>query len=186
MMKPIVFEKAHISAVEHKIGNGAVTSRIKVTAVFTPEVATAMEARWVLFDRDQVVKNGYKNIELDYELKNLRMTFEVPEMAQSRLQLTSELASGFKVMRRGDGKKKAKRLAVQFRIGHAGSPFDLLEYLIRIGGAVGRMELTALQQEMFPAQDQAEAATVTSDTSTGRNNADKRKIRNATAPTTVE
>ena len=147
-MNPVVFEKSRITAVEHKLGNGGVSSRIKVAAVFTAKVAQALNAKWVLFDKEQLVKDGFKSVELDAEVKNIGIRFEVPKLGGA-LDLTSESATNFKVLRMGDGKKKAKKLMVQFRIQHAGSPFELLEHMIRVGGAEGTLTLTPLQKEMF-------------------------------------
>ncbi len=146
-MKPLVFAKARVRGVECVVANGNLTSRIKIVANFTADVATAMEARWVLFDKDQLPKSGYRVIELDFEFKNFRFTFGVEKLGH--LELTSELADRFKVLRQGDGKKKPRKLMVQFRIHHAGSPFELIEWLMKIGGAEGKMELSALQQELF-------------------------------------
>lgn len=159
----LTFERARISAVEHKIANGNVSSRIKVVAKFTAALAEAMEARWVFFDKEQIPKQGYKAIELDYELKNFRLRFHVPKMDEDRLELTSELAQKFKVVRQGNRKKAKKELlVVQFQVMHAGSPFELLEYLLKLGGAEGVMELEPLQREMFDQQAQAAATAATS------------------------
>lgn len=153
-MKAVIFERARINAIEHKIANGNVSSRIKCSAQFTTKNATSMEARWVMFDRDELAKSGYKAIELDYEMKNLRLRFAVPEMKEHELDLTCELAAAFKVFRQGDGKKKPKKLMVQFKLETNGSPFELLEYMIKIGGAEGKLELEPLQKELFD-QEQA-------------------------------
>lgn len=150
-MKPLVFERAWVSGVEHIIKNANVTSRIKVVGRFTPAVAKALEARWLLFDRENLPKAGYKVVELDYELKSLRAQFTPGGGLEAhKLDLTSELANHFKVIRQGDAKKgKKSALLVQFRVHYTGSPYEMLDYLLKVGAAEGKLELTPLQQEMF-------------------------------------
>jgi hypothetical protein len=148
----ITFEKAQITGVEHKIGNGAVISQIKVSASLTAKIANELGAHWILMDKEQTVKDGFKSVELDAELSNIRIRFEVPKLGHV-LELTSERAEQFKCLRKGDGKKKPKRLMVQFRIQHSGSPFELLEHMIRVGGTEGVLTIEELQRKMFGKTD---------------------------------
>lgn len=150
-MKQLIFERAHITAIEHKIANASVTSSIKVTAAFNSKVADALEARWVLFDKDSVPKTGYKAVDLDAEIPNIRVKFEVPKLDNHHLELTSEKASCFKIFRSGDPKKRSSKLMVRFRIHHNGSPFELLEYMLRIAGEFGCLTIIPMQKELFEA-----------------------------------
>lgn len=167
MNATISFEKAAIHSVEHKIANNNITSKIKIIATLTAAAADVMDAKWVMFDKQSHPKGGYKSIELDFEMKNFKFDFWIDKVAS--LNLTSELATKFKVVRVGDGKKKARRLAVRFEVHHAGSPFELLEHLIRIAGAQGNLSITPLQVEMFtPAETQAAAAAAPAPKKRGR------------------
>lgn len=141
-MGEILLETATITAVEHKIWSGAVSSRIKVVAVLTAKVAAELEARWLLLDKRHA---GFTTVDLDYQIKNVRVRFQAPQL--DPLEFESELISHFRVFRKNDGQRK--RLMVSFRITHGGSPFELLEYLIRVGGVEGRCGLVPLQKGLF-------------------------------------
>lgn len=153
----IVFAKAHIKGVEHKLSNANVTSKIKFIADFSSEVAKQLDARWLLFDREQFPKEGFKAVEMDTEIKSFRLRHVVKGMENKPLDLQSELANKFKVVKSG-GKKKGKAvLRVQFVVEHSGNPFGLLEYLLAIGGGDGVLEITPTQTELF-ADDKKAAA----------------------------
>jgi hypothetical protein len=149
----LIVEGARITAVEHKIANGGVSSRIKVTGKFTAKVATALNARWLLFDKQQLVKDGFDSVELKAEMLNIRMRFEIPKLGRP-IELTSERADRFRVMRR-ESKKKSAALVLQFRVHHAGSPFELLEHMISVGGAEGTITVESLQRDLFERKEEA-------------------------------
>lgn len=146
MNTEIVFERAKITAVEHKIHSGSVSSRVKVVAIATAKIARAIGARWLL-DKDALVKAGFTSVELDYLLKNVRAKHSIDKVAN--LEMVSDLITKFKVFRKGDDAKKSRRLMVSFQIHHAGSPFELLEHLMKVGEGEGVCTLIPLQSEMF-------------------------------------
>lgn len=148
MNNEIVFERAKITAVEHKIHSGSVSSRVKVVAIATAKIARAIGARWLL-DKDALVKAGFTSVELDYVLKNVRAKHSIDKLAN--LEMISELVTKFKVFRKGDDSKKSKRLMVSFQVHHSGSPFELLEHLMKVGEGEGVCTLIPMQAEMFEA-----------------------------------
>jgi hypothetical protein len=147
MKTDVIFPSAAIIGIEMKPANSGVGSRIKIAAAMTAEMANVIDARWLLFDKERTPKAGYTAIELDYELVNVRMMFEVKGIDKS-LDMYLERVNHFKVQRKGDGKKKSRRLMVSF-VGHyVGSPFDLFEYLLKMGGAIGTCTLQPRQEEL--------------------------------------
>lgn len=147
MNKPIDFERARIVSIEHKIApGGSVTSRVKIVALATAKIARALNARYLL-DKDSLVKTGFSSVELEQVIKNVRATHAIEGIGS--LQLDSELATKFKVFRKGDDNKKSKRLMVSFVLHHAGAPFQLLEWLLKVGQGEGVCSLLPLQAEMF-------------------------------------
>lgn len=154
-MNDIVFEKARIAAVEHKIHAGAVTSRLKVVAIATAKIARALGARWLL-DKDALVKQGFTSVELDYALKNVRAKHAIDQV--HAVELVSDLVTKFKVFRKGDDNKKSKRLMVSFQVHHTGSPFEMLEHLMKVGEGEGVCTLVPLQRELFAGNDKPAAA----------------------------
>ncbi len=148
MNTEIVFERARIAAVEHRISAAGVSSRIKVVAIATSKIAKAIGARWLL-DRDQLVKQGFTSVELDYAMKNVRAKHSIDKVAT--LEVISDLVTKFKVFRKGDDNKKSKRLMASFQVHHSGSPFELLEHLMKVGEGEGTFTLEPLQSELFPA-----------------------------------
>lgn len=151
MSDEIVFERARIVAVEHKISAGSVSSRMKVVAIATAKIARAIGARWLL-DKEALVKQGFTSVELDYLMKNVRAKHAIDKV---QLELVSDLITKFKVFRKGDDAKKSKRLMVSFVVHHVGSPFELLEHLMKVGEGEGICTLVPLQVEMFDKQPEA-------------------------------
>lgn len=164
MTKEITLEKARIVEVKHNLGKitpaNTVPSVLRVVAGMTPAIAAAIGYRWLLFDKEKDVKNGYAEVTLDLELNNLRVKFEAPKI--DGLDQYVDRASKFKVYTKGDGKKKGKRLMVSFLLHTFGSPFHLLEYLIKVGGVEGTCSLIPRQEELFGTGTAADDKTLTS------------------------
>jgi hypothetical protein len=146
------FDRASIGAVEHRIKKGAVSSRVKVVAIATAKIARAIGARWLL-DKDALVKQGFTSVELDYELKNVRVKHAIEKVAS--LEVVADLVTKFKVFRKGDDKKKAARLMVSFVVHTTEPPFTLLEHLMKVGAGEGACTLVPLQAEMFDTPKEA-------------------------------
>lgn len=154
MNDAIDFDRASIAAVEHGFKKAVVTSRVKVVAIATAKVARAIGARWLL-DKDALVKQGFTSVELDYELNGVRLKHAIDKVAS--LEVTADLVNKFKVFRKGDDNKKAKRLMVSFVAHTSDPPFPLLEHLLKVGSGEGTCTLTPLQAEMFDAPKEAKA-----------------------------
>jgi cytochrome bd-type quinol oxidase subunit 1 len=148
MAKTLNFEQAALVAVESRNKGGQLVSKLKMVAEFTPAQAAAMEVPWVCFDKERVVRGGFANIELEYEMRNFKFDFQIPRL-QATINITSELATKFKLIRKGDGKKKAKSLMCTFFIMHAGDPLQMIQWLLRVGGERGILKLEPQQTEMF-------------------------------------
>lgn len=138
----LTFETAKIIGLHHKVEKPGITGKIEIVGTFTARLAEAMDARWVVFDKEQIIKGGFKSIDLTYHLNALRLRF-TPKGNLERfvLDVVGQAASKFKVMTFGDGKKKAKRMLVRFKVDVAGSQVPLIQYLEQIGGAEGKLEL---------------------------------------------
>lgn len=162
----LTFETARITGLHHKVEKPGITGKIEITGVFTAKIAEEMGARWVVFDKEQIIKGGFKSIELDYALQALRLKFTPKgNLDKLVLDVPSQGAGHFKVMTLGDGKKKAKKLLVKFKVDHAGSQVPLIQYLEQIGGAEGKLELLPdlkqAQKQMFGDDVKPEAAAET-------------------------
>lgn len=151
MTKEITFEKARIVEVKHNLAKitpaNTVPSVLRVVAAMTPAIAAMIGYRWLLFDKEKDVKNGYAEVVLDLEMNNLRVKFDAPKI--DGLDQYVDRASKFRVYTKGGGKNKAKRLLVSFQLHMFGSPFQLLEYLLKVGGIEGTCRLMPRQEELF-------------------------------------
>lgn len=146
-MKDIVLQKSTITEIAMKPSAGnRIVSKIKVVSIMTAEIAAVLGAKWLLFDKEQIAKAGYTAVELDFELVNVRMKFASAKLDKN-LDMYIEKAGQFKVYRKG-AKAKPKRLMVSFRLHYSGSPFELLEYLLRVGGIEGTCTLMPRQGEL--------------------------------------
>ncbi len=144
-VKQITFDDARFTRIEQRLGNGIVNV-IHAAATMTAQIADAMEARWVMFDKQAEAKAGYRKIETDYEIGAHKMRVAVPRMDKV-LELTCEKASHFVVMRSGDGKKKPRKLMVCFKVFYTGNAFALQEWIQQIGGTKGTIGLSSLETE---------------------------------------
>lgn len=144
----IRFERAQVMGIENKIQNGNCLSRIKVAAAFDAAVAKKMDVQWVIFDGKRDIREGFNELGLAFEMRDFDFKFEVPKMPENVLEISSESAGKFKVMRSGDGKKKPKKLVIKFLVQHHGNPFSLLEWLMKVGGTHGTLTLTSKQAKL--------------------------------------
>jgi len=180
-MDVLTFEKAHMVGVSGKIsGKAGLVNKVEWAAVCTSAVAEKLDARWVVFDKDQTIKRGFTKIELEYELHAHTLRF-VPEgnLSEHVLNLTSESAGSFKLIRKGDGKKKAKKLLVTFKVTHGGSQIPLIEYLERIGGAPGKLEMTpaAVQAKLPLGGEQADGKAIADAVKTAKKAAGPQRVQ---------
>lgn len=153
----IHFSSAQVVGIENKIQHGHCLSRIKIAALFDATVAKKMNAQWIVFDNKRDIREGFNELGLAYEMRDFTFRFEVPKMPDQVLEIGSELAGKFKVMRSGDGKKKPKKLLIKFVVEHHHNPFSLLEWLLKVGGAQGALTLTTKQASLPLAEGKPES-----------------------------
>lgn len=147
-MNAITFNKAWLKSIRHVIANASVTSQVECVAYFTAAVAKSLDARWLLFDKENAPKDGYSKVDLDFAIKNVDFRLDV-EKVPSVLQLMQcEKVHKFTVRKTGATKKgKPSKLVVQFRADYTGAPLDLMEWLIKYGSAEGALVLTPREQQ---------------------------------------
>lgn|GEM_PF-2461413 len=149
MNTAITFEKAHFAAAELRFG-GAVY--LHAVAQMTRPAARAMEAEYTVYGRDDLPKDGYKKIELDYELRNAKLVFDLPTIGrapkQFHLELNCPLIDRVVVTKVG-GKKKGKPtyLAAKFRALLDGREAELLEFRRTVGKGEGKLALSPREEE---------------------------------------
>lgn len=140
----ITFEKAKIAGNVQRCGV-VMTNDVRLVSELTAGIATALDARWLLFDGKMVVRSGFKSTDLDSVFVGATFTHEIAKIG--KLELNGCEVSKFKVFRTGDGKKKPKKLMVAFSVRYTGAPFDLVEHLIKVGKGEGLCSVSAPQQE---------------------------------------
>lgn len=148
MNTPLKFEKATLLSVEMKRQNGVITNRLKFSALFDRAAAKAIGAEYTVFDSKQEIRTAYKGMELDFEIKEVAVRYLIPKLEDKALDIRSHGADAFKLLRKGDGKKKASKLIVQFRITHLGNAHEMVDWWLQFGGQEGLLVLTPQQTEL--------------------------------------
>lgn len=134
-MKKLTFDRACVAGVKFKVAGQAMVGFVEVSAVLTPAVATALGARAAIFDDGGRPKAGFVRVDLDAELTECSMHFEVEGAANFVLDLSCPTIDKFVVKRRGN------RLLVKFRCGVVGHEQELIEFLKTAGSAEGRLTI---------------------------------------------
>lgn len=151
-MSDFILERASLGELRRKMANGNSICKLEFTAAFDVRLAEKMGVRWTFFDSDDMIRPGLKKHELEFEIRNMKLRFEPAKLGHV-LELNSEIADKFVIERKGDGKKKPKRLVLKFKLTHAGSVLPLAEFQERVGDAVGVLVLTPLQSQL-PLEEQ--------------------------------
>lgn len=151
----ITFEKARLAGNVQRPGM-QLSNNLRVVTELTAKVAVALDARWLLFDKESVIRSGFTKTDLDSVFVGATFTHEIAKIG--KLELVGCEVSKFVVFRTGDGKKKPKRLMVAFTVKYSGGCFDLIEHLARAGKGEGVSSVSAPQQEKLfgndkPAED---------------------------------
>lgn len=151
----IHFEKAKI------IGNAQVSgltliNKLRVVSLMTAKAADELGARWLVFDREAVIRSGFTSTELDAVFLGATFVHEVEKIG--KLELVGCDVGKFKAFRTGDGKKKPRRLMLAFTVTYRGGPFDLQEHLIKCGRGEGACSVAAPQQEEMFKKEAAKQA----------------------------
>lgn len=139
----ITLEKAKIVG-NVQVPDLVLKNKVRIVAQLTEKSADALGVKWLLFDSKGVIRQGAQAIELDHVYAGAVVTHEIAKIG--KLELAAVQASRFKVFRVGDGKKKPKKLMLAFTVLHSGSPFELVEHMIKCGKGEGIVTVEAPQQ----------------------------------------
>lgn len=141
----IAFEKAYVAGVKHKIKAGQVLSVIEFVTTFDPKTAHQLGNKWLVFDSEGFAREGMKSLEMDYELQNRRIKLTPRGLEKFELDLSCDLLNKFKVFKSGSKKKKVS-VRLKFMASCTASPYLMLDYLMKAGGADGRLEIHEIEQ----------------------------------------
>jgi hypothetical protein len=151
-MSAIKFDRCVLDGIESKKKNGLIVSKLKFVAVFDRAAAKAIGAEYTVFNKDAEIRTSYKEMKLDFTMPELNLLYSVKGLEDRPLDLRSQSAENFVLMRKGDGKKKPAKLIVKFRVVHIGHYLDLTSWWEAQGGAEGVITLTP-QQSALPLED---------------------------------
>jgi len=146
-MNRLQFDSAVFEGVDIAFVSGVFISKIHVTAALSRQAAAALSLQFAFYG-ELNVRDGFKAIDLDAELANVRVRMDVAGV-YSPLILDSERVESFKLVVSGGGEKKKPKAFVKFRVMHSGSPFDLLNFIVSTGGTPGKLLVEKRQAEMF-------------------------------------
>jgi len=149
MNNTLKFEKATLLSVELRKQNGVFMNRLKFSALFDRAAAKAIGAEYTVFDSKQEVRTAFKDLSLDFEMHEVALYYCIPKIEDKALDIRSHGADSFKLIRKGDGKKKASKLMVTFKVIHVGNAHEMVDWWIQFGGQEGTLTLTS-QQAVLP------------------------------------
>lgn len=140
----ITMERSILTGYKGKIKGSTHSVAVEVCTVLTTKIAEYLDARWVLFDKDSMPKQFHK-VELDNEFRGVRVRFAVKGLEAHELAFDPDMITKFVVQRKGDGKKKAKILALKFNCQYRGNIHDLIDTFERLGSGEGTLTIEHLQ-----------------------------------------
>ena len=138
--KPIELYAAHITAITHKVKDGAVSSKLSCVAGLTTDLAKELGCYSILYENG-VSRDGFTSVELDVMVPVFSAVFECDGLKQT-LQINGDTVDSFLVETTKDG------LRLKFKMSHHGSPFEALSYLMQVGTAQGVCKITPLQETL--------------------------------------
>lgn len=148
MSNAIKLEKCVLEGIESKKKNGLIISRLKFLALFDRSAAKAIGAEYTVFTKDAEIRTTYTEMQLDFTMPELKLQYAVKGLEDRPLDIRSQGAEKFVLKRKGDGKKKATKLMVQFRVIHVGHYLELTSWWEAQGGTEGIIVLTPQQAEL--------------------------------------
>lgn len=148
MSNVIKLEKCVLEGIESKKRNGIITSKLKFFALFDRAAAKAIGAEYTIFGKDAEIRTTYLEMQLDFTMPELKLVYAVKGLEDRPLDIRSHGAEKFVLKRKGDGKKKATKLIVSFRVVHVGHYLELTSWWEAQGGAEGTITLAPQQQDL--------------------------------------
>jgi hypothetical protein len=139
----ITMEKSALLGYSGKIRNGGHSLAVEICTVLTKRMAEEVSAPWV-FDRESFPRR-FGKVELDTEFRSVRVKFTIKGLEQYELAFEPDMLTKFVCLRKGDGKKKAKILALKFKTHYRGNIHDLIDTFERLGGGEGTLTIEQLQ-----------------------------------------
>jgi len=131
-MEGIEFENCRINKVENRIRNGLVRSVLHMSAAMNQSTARALGVYPLIYSADGVLKFGFNQIALAYEIDEaFRLFLAVAGLEQFALDLQGDGADSFKVV------KKKERAGITFKVITLSNPHEILDWQIRHGEGFG-------------------------------------------------
>jgi hypothetical protein len=137
---------ATISAIQHRIKDGTVSTRLMVAGELNESLADRLGCKDLCYAKNGTPKGGFSSVELDTGCQSCRVMFEPDPALKQQLELNIDQADNFLVERNGDGKFRLK-----LRLHCMGEPFAALGYVLAVGTSPAVLTITPLQQELAAA-----------------------------------
>lgn len=157
---PMQLEGAVITRVTHAHKDGNLATILQIEASLTPEVAETLGCRDLVFTERGLLRPGFVAVKLSTGCKEFRCKFSVEGLQRSALELGGEETGAWQV------KADDSTPMVAFKMIHAGSPFETLEYLLSIGQGPAKLRIEPLQARL-PLEEKKPDADDTNVTITG-------------------
>jgi hypothetical protein len=110
---------------------------VEVLAMATTAVMNTIGARFLVADREGLIRPGWINIELETVVAKATVTHSIGSISQ--LQLKDVAVSKVFTRATKSTKKKAKRLLIGMRLEYSGNPIPLIEHWCKVGKGEGDM-----------------------------------------------
>jgi len=153
--KLITMEKSQLMGYKGKFRSGAHQIAVDVITILTKRMATDIAAPW-LFDAESFPRR-FGKIDLDNEFRSVKVRFTIKGLEHFDFYFEPDCLTKFQCMRKGDGKKKAKVLALKFQAQYRGNMHDLIDTFERLGSGEGVLTIEQLQTTLNFEPDKKEA-----------------------------
>lgn len=154
--EPIEVGDAVITAINHKLKDGSVISRILVKGTLSQSLASQLGIGGLAFLANGAPKEGFARLELSTGCQAFRAVLESDPALKQSIEITGDSSDKYLVERGAEGV-----LRLKFRLNYTGGdPHQALAYVMAVGSGESLLRVIPLQQELDLNQESDVSLTV--------------------------
>jgi hypothetical protein len=146
--EPIEIWDATIAAINHKVTDGVMASRILVSGTLNPALAKELEIKTLVFLPNDAPKDGFTKLELSTGCQAFRAVFEADPALKQSFEINGDSTNNYVVERQAEGV-----LRLKLRLNYHGDPHQALAFVLAVGSGASMLKIVPLQRELDAAQE---------------------------------
>lgn len=118
--------------------------RIEIWATMTVKIAQALGAQWLLFNKETVIRDGFRNVELDADFATANVKHAIDRISEFTMEDCG--VSKFVARASKPTKKKAKKISITFIVEFYGNNLLLMDHWNKVQTGEGTVTLKIVEQ----------------------------------------